>query len=41
MEIVNVRSLRGVAKIAGAMVSFAGVTTTSIGLFGWLVADGW
>jgi hypothetical protein len=30
MEIVNVRSLRGVAKIAGAMVSFAGVTTTSI-----------
>ncbi|RCV44290.1 hypothetical protein SETIT_9G361300v2 [Setaria italica] len=30
MEIVNVRSLRGLAKIAGAMVSFAGVTTISL-----------
>jgi hypothetical protein len=30
MEIVDVRSLRGLAKIAGAVVSFAGVTTISL-----------
>ena len=30
MEIVHVRSLRGLSKIAGAMVSFAGVTTISL-----------
>uniref|UniRef100_A0A0D9VPL1 WAT1-related protein n=1 Tax=Leersia perrieri TaxID=77586 RepID=A0A0D9VPL1_9ORYZ len=30
MEIVNVRSLRGVAKIAGTVVSFAGVTTMTL-----------
>ena len=30
MEIVNVKSLRGLAKIAGAVVSLAGVTTISL-----------
>ncbi|CAN6289101.1 unnamed protein product [Urochloa humidicola] len=30
MEIVNIRSLRGLAKVAGALASFAGVTTISL-----------
>jgi hypothetical protein len=30
MEIVDVKSLRGLAKIAGTVVSFAGVTTMTL-----------
>lgn len=30
MEILDVKTLRGLAKIAGTMVSFAGVTTITL-----------